>query len=575
MLGFFPSPYDDEVIFGLFARYHKFNGNSLLSETLFDLFGDKINNGTISNIPGRMSFFHSQLEYDQIYTPEYFLSKHTIFPIYTPFLPNSRIEQIIYEAKVGNASKIPPMLGEISGDITKNKYTKFCNKCYEEAKINFGEYYINRIHQFPGNEVCHIHNVPLQKAYVGGNLYKRSIVVITENDMEYKENKTVENLQQDFYNLSIDIDFLFHNDISNFNQEKIHEMYRIKLNDIGMIDRQESVFHVELSKRFIDYYPSEFLKYLKCSVDVNKNNDWIKKITRNQYVYVHPLRHILFIRFLFGSVKEFYSFYNETKIETNEPFGVGPWPCLNPVSDHYKENTILNYRLSRNSKPEKPIGIFECSCGYSYSKIPGGSDLDRYKKRVTLKFGEVWEIKFKEYLLVNKYSINKISKLMKCQSSTLLMCAVKLGLEKHIDIDVKEISKSASEKKKQKSDLELIYKNNVLQYLENNPKTYKTEVKKNLRKQFSWLRSHCKDWLNQNIPLKDIDERYKYLAKERVNWEERDNKLEKKVTEVIGNIKAAPNYPKITISLISYEINKYPFDKQLDRLPLQFYFYLT
>lgn len=209
MLRFFPTAYLDEVTFGLFARYHKLSGNSTLADTLLDLFGNKINNGTISNIPGRLSFLHSQLDYDQIYTPEYFLNKHTLFPIYYPFLPASRIEQIIYEAKLGNASKIPPMLGEISGDIRKNKYAKFCLKCYEEAKIKFGEYYINRIHQFPGNEFCHIHNVPLQKAYHGGNLCKRSIVVITENDMKYNENKTVEKLQHNFYNLSIDIDFFF------------------------------------------------------------------------------------------------------------------------------------------------------------------------------------------------------------------------------------------------------------------------------------------------------------------------------------------------------------------------------
>lgn len=567
MLGFFPSPYKDEVIFGLFTRYHKLSGNTLLSETLFDLFGDKINNGTISNIPGRLNYLHSQLNYDQLYTPEYLLDKHTIFPIYTPFLPNNRIQQIIHEAKSGNASKIPPMLGEISGDITKNKYAKFCNNCYEEAKQKFGEYYFNRIHQFPGNEVCHIHNVPLQKANVGGKLFKRSIIEITEDDIEYKQNKTVEHLQPYFYNLSTDIDFFFHNDISHLNQEKIHKLYRNKLNDIGMIDRQGSVFHSELSKRVTDYYLSEFLNYLGCSIKVNKNHDWLKKITRNQYDYIHPLRHILFIRFLFGSVMEFYAFYN-TKIEINEPFGTGPWPCLNPVANHYKENTIPNYKLSKNSKPGKLIGIFECSCGYSYSRAESNNDLDRYKKGVTLKWGEVWETKFKEYLIINKFSINKISALLKCQSSTLLRCAVKLGLEQHVELDTKELSKNERKKSIINSNLELAYKNEILQYIKKHPQTYMSEVKQTLRKQFAWLRYHCKDWLTENISLKEINERYIYLAKERVDWEERDKMLVNKVKKVIERIKAMPNYPKITVGLISNEMDKYDFNKQMAKLPL-------
>lgn len=344
-------------------------------------------------------------------------------------------------------------------------------------------------------------------------------------------------------------------------------MYRTKLNNIGMIDRKESVYHFELSKRFINYYPSEFLDYLKCSVDVNKNNDWLKKLTRKQYNYVHPLRHILFIRFLFGSVKEFYSFYKETKIKTNEPFGTGPWPCLNPVANHFKDNVIKGYKLSKNSKAERPIGVFECSCGYTYSKVASSNDSSNEKK-VTIRFGQMWESKLKEYLLVNKYSINKISKILRCQATTILRCAVKLGLDKNVNLDVREIKNKIREKEKIRCKLEKNYKKDVISYIKENPQTYRSEVKYNLYKQFSWLRAHCKEWLNDNVPVKEVTERNKYLKKERVNWMERDKEVALKVQKIINEIKSKPKYRRITVGLISTKLNRFPFDKQLNKLPI-------
>lgn len=37
MLGYFPTPYRNELIVSLFARYHKFVGNILNSQTTSDL----------------------------------------------------------------------------------------------------------------------------------------------------------------------------------------------------------------------------------------------------------------------------------------------------------------------------------------------------------------------------------------------------------------------------------------------------------------------------------------------------------------------------------------------------------
>lgn len=98
------------------------------------------------------------------------------------------------------------------------------------------------------------------------------------------------------------------------------------------------------------------------------------------------------MRFLFGTVQDF-------KLEDtySNPFGHGPWPCLNKAVEHFGEMVINRVYISRCYNTKRPVGTFCCSCGFIYSRTgPGQSETDVCKIGRIKAFGSQWYEKLKE-----------------------------------------------------------------------------------------------------------------------------------------------------------------------------------
>ncbi|CUB12447.1 hypothetical protein BN2127_JRS1_04234 [Bacillus cereus] len=55
---------------------------------------------------------------------------------------------------------------------------------------------------------------------------------------------------------------------------------------------------------------------------------------------------------------------NEGKINL---FGEGPYICLNKAAEHYNTRIIKTVEIKKFK--DKIKGVFECNCGFSYSKL--------------------------------------------------------------------------------------------------------------------------------------------------------------------------------------------------------------
>lgn len=85
-----------------------------------------------------------------MYTPEYIINNHTIFPIYAPFLSVKARNEALDLMKYGNNSQLLLLkLGCVATNI-KNNNIKMCPHCINEDRQNYGEAYIHRTHQVPG-----------------------------------------------------------------------------------------------------------------------------------------------------------------------------------------------------------------------------------------------------------------------------------------------------------------------------------------------------------------------------------------------------------------------------------------
>lgn len=113
-----------------------------------------------------------------------------------------------------------------------------------------------------------------------------------------------------------------------------------------------------------------------------------------------------------------------------QPFGAGPWPCLNSASEHLGQRLITTVEISMTKRRRRrvPKGTFRCSCGFAYARVgPDRSDLDQYHIDDYLSFGEQWDRRVRELVSVG-HSTASIAASLDISKRILKTQLVRLGL---------------------------------------------------------------------------------------------------------------------------------------------------
>lgn len=148
MLSFFPTPYPDELLYSVFARYHARSGNTSPKVTLKELFGTTTAT-TIVDLPSYLNALISSMPKLSNYTAEELIRNHTLFPFYAPFLPKKRADEVLKSMRGNFGGDIHTRTGIMASSIKSPTHFRFCSKCKEEDKLKYGEAYWHRLHQIP------------------------------------------------------------------------------------------------------------------------------------------------------------------------------------------------------------------------------------------------------------------------------------------------------------------------------------------------------------------------------------------------------------------------------------------
>ena len=300
----------------------------------------------------------------------------------------------------------------------KEGYFKICPICYKEEVEDYGEAYLHRINQIPEVFICSKHKVPLMRSkypiyYYGKNSYVR----LDEKEfIEFKQIRPIlmRNLDK-LLKLNKSIQYLLNGNTDNRDELWITEQYKSRLKQMELCTPSGRVNLEELQKRFIDYYGEEFLMIFDLNFYSENITNWIKYMVRSNRSKVNPIKHLLLIDFMNINIEEFF-----TKKITYEPFGRGPWVCLNKICCNYSKPTIKTIEIGYNSKKRKPVGKFKCEqCGFTYSRCgPDICEEDKYKIGKIITIGDLYKEEIRR--LWNKnYSIRQIARELKLGQRTV------------------------------------------------------------------------------------------------------------------------------------------------------------
>ncbi|MCU6709735.1 TnsD family transposase [Paenibacillus sp. J5C_2022] len=387
MLAYFPTLYEDELLYSGIARYHVVSGNKTQKQTIEDLFGSRMGCAT-ADLPSNLTSLAGILKGQ--YTTDQIISDHTLLPYYAHYVNQKKFHHVL--SLMGNGSKqgeVHASLGLLASSIKLPEKLRFCTECYK-ADSEIFEPYWHRCHQLPGVSICPLHKSILKISEVEYSTLHHKfsyLPLAVHSKLIFTEPLIDASWLEHLEYIAVQSNILLQSQLKSREETTCYKR--------GLsIEKYQSVggrirFN-RLIQDFRNFYTDELLNYLDCSIDSNSSDTWLHKIIRNQEEITHPLRHLL----LLGFFEKFFGGYSISS--NNQPFGSGPWPCLNHAADHCNLSVVEKCVVSRCSTTSKPVGTFQCSCGFVYSRRgPDTCDEDRYRRGRIRTFGPVWYNKLK------------------------------------------------------------------------------------------------------------------------------------------------------------------------------------
>ncbi|MBD2203534.1 TniQ family protein [Calothrix sp. FACHB-1219] len=567
MVSFFPKPYPDEILYSVITRYHIRCGNTSPKITLQELFNSQTTVATV-DLPSNLNNLIQNLQFISNYQVEDFIYKHTLYPLYSPFLPANRSSQILESMKGDYGGDIHTRAGIMASSITMPKYFRFCSTCQEEDLKNYGELYWHRIHQIPGVLVCPFHGEFLQNSLAplhGFNKHEY-YAASTDNCSITREpsifsTDTLKKLQV----LAKDFWWLINSEILSQEPQWFRKQYTNLMIEQGLATATGRIHQTRLLDNFLFFYGREMLSAVDSMVTHNDSSNWVTSIARKHRKSFHPLRHLLMMRFLKTSVEEFFKQDTEYK-----PFGKSPWLCLNAAAEHYLQPVITNLVITLCSDTKKPVGTFSCSCGMIYCRTgPDETDEDKLRIGKVKAFGQLWEQKLKELVEVEKLGLRETARRLNVDARTIKRYVSLLKLtaywqarKENSSVDLEEVPKIHPN---YAAELKCKHRQNWIALQAQNPEASKTTLRKLAPATYTWLYRNDREWLNQNSPALQVA----VPSVARVDWHERDQQILTQVQDRVRSLLNANEPERISISRVGKTIGLLALlEKHLDQMPL-------
>lgn len=583
VLAFFPTPYQDELLYSVCARYADRVRYPSKQAVNLELFGN-LNSKPSTVFPRHLGHLIGALPTHHNFTAERMIKAHTLFPFYLPFLPKESADRITCEMIRSSPSGFTITSEAGRTTLRHQNWLRFCPLCGDDDRSEVGEYYWHRLHQAPGVQVCPKHAVFLEDSDVRARFQlTQDWHVSAEHAVSRIPIRPVnssDSYQQILLRWSSNIAWLLEQHDLQPKLADLCDAYLSGLVEKGVVKRTGSIRKIRegsLTEALNNYFPPAFLDLYEPNRGgrCNKPYQSIKRLLRGEHA--HPAHHLLMIEFLGHTAETFFrQLPRANYLRHHKPFGDGPWPCLNPASSHFKQLMVDNCQSVKSENGSgSVVGHFACThCGFTYRRTgPDLSPNDRLRYSRVKTYGVVWDNALIELWRDTSVSTIKIAQRLGVRDNTIVRQAIRLDLPfprqgprssvTHANLLIVErLSQRQSE---HLSKLET-FRTAWLSEQSQNSQITRTELANRLRRVYSWLYVHDRKWLDAHKPSANYSR-----ESHRVDWLSRDAQLSEDVRRAASQLKMADGRPaRVTKSLIARSLNKVNQlnDKALKNLPL-------
>ncbi len=570
MIGVFPDPHPDEIFYSICARLCQHVGYLSHRVAMRDLFGRETTTASIV-LPSHLDDFVSRLPPESAYTSDYLIAEHTLLPLYSPFLPVERLSRLQQDMRGRNGPALHMRSGIMASSVPVPEWLRYCPQCVLDDRKKFGECYWHRVHQVPGVETCPFHEILLHRSDIRARHKKTRHEYISAehaiSNLGHNQLDAQSPYHQILLNIARDVYWLLHRLQTVPDLKLLQQRYRKLLSKVDLATYRGRVDVSMFLQIFKKYYPPQLLQLLHCELEDHVQETWLLRLVHTPSSTQHPLHHLLLIQFFGHTAKDFFDLSAEYK-----PFGDGPWPCLNPICNYYCQAFIQECQVRHSPNLSgRPIGIFSCECGFSYSRVgPDKGRDDQFKRNTINAYGTLWETRLRELWEDRTVSLRAIARQLGVDPLTIKRQAARIGLAFPRSVCtnlIQEEPQKLSLPEIQLSEIAVleIKRNAWLTTMQAYPEAGMKILRGKNPSLYTWLYRNDKTWLQEHKPLPKKPKQ----QSSRVDWEARDLQLAEEVRAVTLRLKNLPGRPVcITISSVGREIGRLALlQKHLDKLP--------
>lgn len=545
MIYTFPTPYPDELLYSVLARYHVRSGNTSPKMTTEDLFGKR----TVRSVWDLPANLNALLDNTGSYwSAEELIFNYTMYPYYAAFLLPNQAKKVKQSMMDNKGETIHTRIGIAASNVKLKEKLWVCNECIEEDMKTYGETYWRRVHQCPSVYFCPKHETILEETEVSARSFNQHEYIIASPELKRKKANLKEMKKEETQTL-IEIAkasyMLLTNKYHQTMDNTLRKKYIETLKQNNYATPNGTVKREKLYRSFKAKFSEQLLELLQSSIEFEETN-WLTMIFQKHRKAFHPLRHLLVILFFDTDLDHLFD-----KKEYH-PFGKGPWLCLNPACSNFQQAVVKNLKITIDYDTRKPVGTFQCDCGFVYSrKGPDKDKNDKFHIGRIKEYGTVWKAKLSELVSEGK-TLTEISKDLHSDRTTIKKYAAKLEL--NVPWKSPKIEQKNNEKPLVDFDKELTErKDQWIQLQKEYPEKSKTELRKIAPDVYTFLYRHDRNWLTEFSPTKKKPQPHK----PRINWEKRDEEIVQALKKVLQTWDTDDDKPiRITCTSLGTKINK-------------------
>ena len=534
-LSYFPALLIDELLCSYLARLAAFNG---LGVTRFYEYSiGKPGTLPIIDLPANLASLQVRLgENSPFESVTDLILRSTIYPYHRVFLSPQKDRAVMEALQCGHRNNPKATLGRLANRFGANPALRFCLACVHDDYKDLGSPYWHRTHQLPGVVACPHHGNSLQVLDSAFGIVHRTQLLLPPLGTSVMNLLPPNLIEREFATLSAQ---LLLSGLEPHSPRARADTYQAAAFSKGFHSRGHVNF-ADLANELKTFYNNfTYFQHRERLLSTAKTPlAWLRPLFCRPDRSCHPICHLLLIRFLFGSVENFFSALAKPTIRLEHPtLGCGPntaRPNPDPTGDpaHSCRAAAQELGLSITT-----VALRRLEQGAAVKTRPKTLSADKVSKIVeTIQAGIALDDVAKK-CGVSISTVYRQRRIHHLQSQD----------KKAVNFDV-ECNKRRAEWRK---------------VVEEHKYTGIKRARSDAGAAYAWLYRNDRQWLKENCCTPILTK----IRTWKVDWQTRDVDLCKKLSLYVKNLRDAQFRSRISRSLMLNHLGESTVRSNLKKLP--------